>query len=631
MHVKMKHEEFEELQRERQDEWIETEDAAGLMAIPPAPNIPSVDVPMAADGNDSDSDSDSDVDMPMMADGNDSDDSDDESVPDVGPRVHPDSPRRVLGLIDFNTDSDDSYIDEEVLDDVRQQVAILRDTMNRSPSPPMEEPTDGSPARRRIRPPVRAEWTESFADRWRRARMGSSMRDRAWVQAIVEQGLVNLEEDGEYEDDEQDKDSEDEDCEDQSSSDEGPRDGGDSSADDGTATSREGPMDGTPPTRTFAASSATKKEIAKSQASRADGSKPVVAEKRPCRPKVKNACEEPDFLPDELDLLDPIFEEYGEVLYKEKGELPPRDDVIDFDPDVHQQEFDDCVQWESCPDEYRPLITKIIQDNWDAFTQEGMKKPIRGFQFNIDTGQVKPVCCKPPRHGKHESRIILMLVEKLENNNLIEDDDGPWGALAVLASKPHQEHKHWSEYIWRLCASHRPLNAETRPFTFPSRRCDDSAKDVGSSKFFITMDLLWGHWQVPLTEAAKAKTAFFVPHGKKRWRVMPMGTTNSHPAYNCIIEFLKTRMGQRSGATRFEQSTHDVRTRPGWSWQRKHCGRHDPTCGRRAYSAQVLRACLTHFYQVPCNDFSIEMQVPTEDRGVCRTGHRSRRKQTGGE
>ncbi len=140
---------------------------------------------------------------------------------------------------------------------------------------------------------------------------------------------------------------------------------------------------------------------------------------------------------------------------------------------------------------------------------------------------------------------MTKLANELEANGVIEDDDGPWGSLVVLAGKPHQEHKHWSEYVWRLCVSYRPLNAITRPFIFPSRRCDDAARDIGSSRFYIVMDLLWGYWQVGLTEQSKGKTAFFVPHGKKHWCRMPMGALNSHPAYNCIIETLKREWDAR--------------------------------------------------------------------------------------
>ena len=81
------------------------------------------------------------------------------------------------------------------------------------------------------------------------------------------------------------------------------------------------------------------------------------------------------------------------------------------------------------------------------------------------------------------------LVHALEQNGLVEDDDGPWGALIVLAAKAHQSHKHWSEYIWRLCVSYRLLNAVTRIFAFLSPRCDDAANMLGDARYFIVMDL----------------------------------------------------------------------------------------------------------------------------------------------
>ena len=186
-------------------------------------------------------------------------------------------------------------------------------------------------------------------------------------------------------------------------------------------------------------------------------------------------------LPEEdLDHLDLLFADYGDTLYKEKT-LPPRpaDDIIQWDPERDQEEFDESIQWEGCPEEYRPKITELIKKYWDVFAKAGVRKPIRGYKFNIDTGNVKPVDCKPPRYGQHESRVIQQLADGLQRNGLIEPDDGPWGAMVVLAAKPHQEHKHWADYIWRLCVSYRKINSITRPFRFPTRRCDEAARDIG--------------------------------------------------------------------------------------------------------------------------------------------------------
>ena len=299
--------------------------------------------------------------------------------------------------------------------------------------------------------------------------------------------------------------------------------------------------------KTLAATSATKTEIEKAKKRMSDGSKPVEVEKRPYRPKMQNVYIEPEEVPDELEQLDLLFGNCGaKAVYQQRDALPPRDDIISFDEPRHAQELRDNLQLEDCPAQFREQVTTVVKKFWDEFVLEGMQTTMRGYKFNIDTGTAKPVCCKAPRYGPHEARVITRLADKLVEINKAEQDFGPYGALVVLAAKPHQGHVHWSEYIWRLCVSYRLLNAITRPFVFPSRRCDDAARDVGASKYFITMDLMQGYWQMELTESAKPKTAFFIPNGKLRMTCMPMGATNAHPAYNAVMELLKQRWDDKA-------------------------------------------------------------------------------------
>ena len=87
-----------------------------------------------------------------------------------------------------------------------------------------------------------------------------------------------------------------------------------------------------------------------------------------------------------------------------------------------------------------------------------MKRPIQGFTFQIDAGDMEPVCCKDHYYGPHETKVINKLVNQLEEKGLIENDEGPWGAIIVLAAKPHQEEIPWNEYKWRLCVSYHCPN-----------------------------------------------------------------------------------------------------------------------------------------------------------------------------
>ena len=246
------------------------------------------------------------------------------------------------------------------------------------------------------------------------------------------------------------------------------------------------------------------------------------------RPKLPSTYVEPDLAPDVLDGMELLYKDHGKSFRKKKTPLPPRDDIIIFDPKLHQETLEQNLKWGDCPQLHRPKILTLIRKYWDVFTPEGLWRHIRGYECRIDTGDVAPICCKIPRYGPHEARIITELVNALEKNGLVEDDDGPWGALVVLAAKANQENTAWYEYIWRLCVSYRRLNQITRPFAFPIRRCDDAVSDIGpQARWYISVDQDSGFWQMLLEKLSRPKLAFFTPNGKKRWTVMPMGALNS--------------------------------------------------------------------------------------------------------
>jgi hypothetical protein len=123
----------------------------------------------------------------------------------------------------------------------------------------------------------------------------------------------------------------------------------------------------------------------------------------------------------------------------------------------------------------------------------------------------------------------------LDNKKLTQDDHGPYGALIVLASKPHQNHVHWGDFGFQLCNSFRPINAKTRPFKFPITRCDNAVEEIGDREITITLDLDSGYWQVKLHEDAKEKTAFFTPEGNKHRNVMPMRIKNAQAFFVAMV------------------------------------------------------------------------------------------------
>ena len=72
------------------------------------------------------------------------------------------------------------------------------------------------------------------------------------------------------------------------------------------------------------------------------------------------------------------------------------------------------------------------------FYLDGSRWPIWGFAFQIDTVNQSPICKKTPRYGPCESEGMRNLVGRMDENGVVEEDDVPWGALVVIAAKPHQ-------------------------------------------------------------------------------------------------------------------------------------------------------------------------------------------------
>ena len=233
------------------------------------------------------------------------------------------------------------------------------------------------------------------------------------------------------------------------------------------------------------------------------------------RPKVISKYTTPDLDDKDLDdLLD--YSQYGKCVYKPKlcwdsGDV--RSDLMLFDPDQHSTELSKDLSFHPSVDSVtQSKVIDIIKRYWDCFIKEGAKRPIKGYEFGIDTGGSKPVCCRKPSYGPYESKVIMEQVAQLLDNKWIDRCEGPWGSMIVLAQKPHQEEvQNIDDFIWRMCVSYRRLNAVTKPFQFPIPRCDDAITILGDGAdkiWIISLDARQGYHQISVREVDREKLAF---------------------------------------------------------------------------------------------------------------------------
>ena len=117
-----------------------------------------------------------------------------------------------------------------------------------------------------------------------------------------------------------------------------------------------------------------------------------------------------------------------------------------------------------------------------------------------------------------------MLTQKI-----IEPSDSPWSAPVCLVKK--------KDGTCRFCVDFRALNNVTQKDAYPLPRIDTTLENLAGSRWFCTLDLVSGYWQIKMSESSKNKTSFATPHrGLFRFNVMPFGLTNAPSAFQRPME-----------------------------------------------------------------------------------------------
>ena len=119
-------------------------------------------------------------------------------------------------------------------------------------------------------------------------------------------------------------------------------------------------------------------------------------------------------------------------------------------------------------------------------------------------------------------------VEKMLQGGTIEPAEGPWASPVMLVKK--------KDGSMRFCMDYRRLNDVTVKDAYPLPRIDDSLDTLAGSRWFSTMDLVSGYWQVAMAPEDQEKTAFSTHRGLFQFTVMPFGLCNAPGTFERLME-----------------------------------------------------------------------------------------------
>lgn len=87
-----------------------------------------------------------------------------------------------------------------------------------------------------------------------------------------------------------------------------------------------------------------------------------------------------------------------------------------------------------------------------------------------------------------------------------------------------------------FCVDHRKINDVTIKDSYPLPRIDDCLDVLAGYKWFSTLDLCGGYWQVAMAQADKLKTAFTTGNGLYQFTVMSFGLCNAPATFERLME-----------------------------------------------------------------------------------------------
>ena len=91
------------------------------------------------------------------------------------------------------------------------------------------------------------------------------------------------------------------------------------------------------------------------------------------------------------------------------------------------------------------------------------------------------------------------------------------------------------------------LNLVTKADTFPLPRIDDLLDQLGKAKFFTTLDMASGYWQIRVHPDTQEKIAFVTPQGLYEFRVMLFGLCNEPAVFQRLMQQVLQGLNPQEG------------------------------------------------------------------------------------
>lgn len=193
--------------------------------------------------------------------------------------------------------------------------------------------------------------------------------------------------------------------------------------------------------------------------------------------------------------------------------------------DIHITAFD------ALSTDEKSLVNNVIDSFRDfSFETRGLGRTSL-VSHRIDTGEALPIRQRYYRMSPEKQRIITEEVDNMLSMGVVSPCESPWSSPVLLVEK--------KDGSPRFCIDCRKLNAVTVKDTYSIPYISEILDNLRDAKFLSSIDISKAFWQIPINEADREKTAFYIPgRGLLKFNVMPFGLTNAPATQQRLVDLL---------------------------------------------------------------------------------------------
>ena len=137
---------------------------------------------------------------------------------------------------------------------------------------------------------------------------------------------------------------------------------------------------------------------------------------------------------------------------------------------------------------------------------------------------------RPRRLQLSQYEVVKEELARMTCLGVIEPSSSGWASLIVLVKKKYGS--------TRFCLDYRQVNNLLIKDSYPLPCIDDTFKALRGFKWFSTLDLASGYWQVPMAPEDAEKTTFTTQFGLYQFKKMPFDFANAPATFERLMELV---------------------------------------------------------------------------------------------